>query len=91
MMRNPLYQDNANNNVREWSAIEDNEDINNLYTNSQKNNPHLRYLVRESGTEPLLRLLVEGKDKMEVKKAMNNLSNNIKEIINVWFSFTIWI
>ena len=60
-----------------------NENIKNLYTNSQKNNSHLRYLVRESGTEPLLRLLVEGKDQIEVKKAMNNLSKNIKEIINV--------
>ena len=40
-------------------------------------------LIRESGTEPLLRLLVEGKDQIEVKKEINNLSNNIKEIINV--------
>ena len=57
--------------------------IQNLYENFQKKNSHLRSIVRESGTESLLRLLVEGKDEKEVIKAINNLSNNIKEIINV--------
>ena len=57
--------------------------IQNLYENFQKKNSHLRSIVRESGTESLLRLLVEGKDEKEVIKEINNLSNNIKEIINV--------
>ena len=47
------------------------------------NKQHLRCLVRESGTEPLLRLLVEGKDKVEVKKEIDNLSNNVKAVLNV--------
>ena len=58
-------------------------DIQNLSTNSQKRNVHLRYLVRESGTEPLLRILVEGKDKIEVKKEIDDLSNDVKAILNV--------
>ena len=60
-----------------------NDNIQNLSTNLQKKNSHLRYLVRESGTESLLRLLVEGKDELLVKKEINNLSNNIKAILNV--------
>ena len=60
-----------------------NESIQNLFVNSQKKNSHLRYLVRESGTESLLRLLVEGKDEVEVKKEIDNLSNNVKAILNV--------
>jgi len=60
-----------------------NDNIQNLNENFQKKNSHLRSIVRESGTESLLRLLVEGKDEKEVIKEINNLSNNIKEIINV--------
>ena len=59
------------------------DNIQNLSANFQKQNSHLRYLVRESGTESLLRLLVEGKDEVEVKKEIDNLSNNIKTILNV--------
>ena len=57
--------------------------IQSLTANFQKKNSHLRYLVRESGTEPLLRLLVEGKDEIEVKKEIDNLSDQIKKILNV--------
>ena len=58
-------------------------DIQNLSTNFQKRKVHLRYLVRESGTEPLIRILVEGKDKIEVKKEINDLSSDVKAILNV--------
>ena len=57
--------------------------INNLSFDCRKQKPHLRYVIRESGTESLLRILVEGKNEEEVKKEINNLSNNIKAIINV--------
>ena len=60
-----------------------NKDIQKISAEYQKKNKHLRYLVRESGTEPLLRILVEGKDELEVKKEINTLSSNIKSILNV--------
>ncbi len=59
------------------------ENIQNLFTNFQKKNSHLRCLVRESGTEPLLRLLVEGNNAVEVKKAIDNLSDQVKIVLNV--------
>ncbi len=57
--------------------------IQNLSVDCRKKKPHLRYVIRESGTESLLRILVEGKNEAEVKKEIDNLSNNIKAIINV--------
>tara|TARA_B100000686_G_C16762164_1_gene959396 strand:- start:596 stop:1954 length:1359 start_codon:yes stop_codon:yes gene_type:complete len=41
-----------------------------------------RYLVRLSGTEPILRILIEGKDKQNVIKAGKKISNEIKKILN---------
>jgi len=54
-----------------------------LYKDLKKKNLHLRYLIRESGTEPLLRILIEGKDNKKVKKEIKYLLNKIKAIINV--------
>jgi len=51
---------------------------------NQKQNPNLRYLIRKSGTEPLLRILVEGKNKNNVLKAGKNINNEIKKIFNSW-------
>ena len=57
-------------------------DIEKVSQSFKKKKPHLRYLIRESGTEPLLRLLVEGKNKLEVKQEINILSNKVKEFLN---------
>ncbi|MDA0237492.1 MAG: phosphoglucosamine mutase [Proteobacteria bacterium] len=40
-----------------------------------------RVLVRESGTEPLLRIMVEGESKMVVKKAVKGLTDSIQTLI----------
>ena len=64
--------------------------LNNRISNSLKQisiknktkNSHLRYLIRESGTEPLIRILVEGKDKVEVNKEIKFLVNQVENILN---------
>ena len=47
-----------------------------------KTNPDLRFLVRESGTEPLIRTLVEGEDKERVNSISLKLSLDVKRILN---------
>ena len=47
-----------------------------------KTNSDLRFLVRESGTEPLIRTLVEGKDKERVNSISLKLSLDVKRILN---------
>jgi|TARA_B110000196_G_scaffold228781_1_gene197454 phosphoglucosamine mutase len=49
----------------------------------QKNNPSLRFLVRKSGTEPLIRILIEGLNRINIEKVSNNISADIKKIFNV--------
>ena len=47
------------------------------------NNPELRYVVRKSGTEPLIRMLIEGYNKDKVVRASKILNNQVKKIIDV--------
>ena len=51
--------------------------------NNEANNPDLRYVVRKSGTEPLIRMLVEGYNKNNVVRASKILNNQVKKIVNV--------
>ena len=55
------------------------EKISKDYKKKYKN---LRFLVRKSGTEPLMRILVEGSDKNIVRNASFNLSKNISSLVN---------
>ena len=56
--------------------------INNIFSEKKRKKPHLRMLFRRSGTEPLLRILVEGQDKKEVRSEIEIFSNQVKNILN---------
>ena len=71
---NITIKNNINNKV--------NNKINILALELKKQNKDLRFLIRKSGTEPLLRILVEGKDFDKVKNTSKNLINKIKILIN---------
>jgi len=58
------------------------ERLNKLTHQYIKTNPELRFLVRESGTEPLIRTLVEGRDKERVNSISLKLSLDVKSILN---------
>ncbi len=45
-------------------------------------NENLRVVLRPSGTEPLIRVMVEGKNKNEVEKTTNELIELVEDIIN---------
>jgi len=48
----------------------------------KKKYKHLRFLIRKSGTEPFLRVLVEGENKTEVAKVSSTLILIIKKFLN---------
>ena len=43
-----------------------------------KNNPDMRVVIRPSGTEPLLRVMLEGEDEDELKRLAKDLVDLIE-------------
>ena len=66
----------------ELSKLQQNK-IKNISLKYVKKYKNLRFLIRKSGTEPLIRVLVEGKEKFIVNKITAKLMKQLKEIISV--------
>ncbi len=66
----------------ELSKLQQNK-IKNISLKYVKNYKNLRFLVRKSGTEPLIRVLVEGREKFIVDEITAKLMKQLKEIISV--------
>jgi phosphoglucosamine mutase len=75
-------QEKINISIEEKFNSKINKSINNFFTETQRKKPHLRFLVRKSGTEPLLRILVEGKNAKEVKSESDIFLTKVKQILN---------
>ena len=60
-----------------------NKKLEKVIKSNEINNPDLRYVVRKSGTEPLIRMLIEGYNKDKVVRASKILNNQVKKIIDV--------
>ncbi len=56
--------------------------IDKINKDSANNNSSIRSLVRFSGTEPLLRILVEGKEKIKVKNKSNEIKNLLRPFLD---------
>ncbi len=56
--------------------------IDKINKDSANNNSSIRSLVRFSGTEPLLRILVEGKEKIKVKNKSNEIKNLLRPYLD---------
>ncbi len=64
------------------SIWKDDEEISNLISKSEKEIDGIgRIIVRESGTEPLIRVMVECKDKEKMNKIVNSIAEKIFEKI----------
>ena len=63
-------------------SLQTEKKINKIYINYKRKYRDLKFIVRKSGTEPLLRILVEGRDTEITREVSAQLTNSIKILIN---------
>ena len=78
---NSYHQEKVNLKLKKKLDEKSKKSINDIEKLSINKKKHLRYLFRESGTEPLIRILVEGKNKNEIIKETKFLKEKISKII----------
>ena len=67
---------------KKYNFETDEEIINKIKNIESKIKSDGRLVVRASGTEPLIRIMIEGKQKEEIKKLAENLAELIKKKLN---------
>lgn len=69
--------------VKEKIPIEEVPELKNAISRAEKEiNRHGKILVRYSGTEPLLRIMVQGESQAEIKKVAKSLAQTAKQILS---------
>ena len=76
------FQIKSNIQIKKKISKQVDNQINELYLKYKKKYKELRFLIRRSGTEPLLRILVEGKHKDFVSKTSSKLIKTLNKVIN---------
>lgn len=81
-----LYEDypqiKKNISINKKISKKKNEKINELYLNYKIKYKKLRFLIRKSGTEPIIRVLVEGEEETFVTKVFSKLIEDLENILN---------
>lgn len=69
-------------NTKKYSVMNDSDILNKIKQFEDDLGESGRILVRPSGTEPLIRIMLEGKSENQIKSIANNLANTVRERIS---------
>ena len=82
MQKYPQYTVNIHASVEQKSAFFTDEDIRKILTDAEEQlSGDGRIVARPSGTEPVIRIMTEGKDKDKTRMICEEVSANIEKIL----------